>query len=225
MQHIGYIMDGNRTWAKERWLPSLEWHRRGYENAKNIIRETKKLGIPFASFWALSDDNIKKRSSEEVGYLFRLLEKWILDLAKEANTDNIRIICIGNRELVPENCRKNMDKAEKMTESNTAMTAIIAIGYGWQEEIIRAVQKLAKTGFEMSWVTVDDISSYIETSSFPPPDLIIRTGWHIRHSGFLLFHSPYAEYGFSQKNWPDFSVKDIEDFIDRYENRERKFWK
>lgn len=225
MQHIGYIMDGNRTWSKERWLPTFEWHRRGYENAKKIIRETKKLGIPFASFWALSDDNIKKRSPEEVGYLFRLLEKWILDIAKDADKDNIRIVCIGNRMLLPETCRNNMEKAEKMTENNTAMTAIIAIGYGWQEEIVRAIQALAKTGFSMEGATIDDIAPYIETSSFPPPDLIIRTGWHVRHSGFLLFHSPYSEYWFSEKNWPEFSLSDIEAIIQWYENRERKFWK
>ncbi len=225
MQHIGFIMDGNRTWAKEQWLPSLEWHRQGYLNAKNIIREVKQLGIPFASFWALSDDNIKKRSPEEVEYLFRLLETWILDLAKDANKNNIRIVCIGDRELLPEKCRKNIEKAEKITKNNNEMTAIIAIGYGWQEEIVRAIRSLAQTGQDMTGVTTEDISSHIETSAFPPPDLIIRTGWHIRHSGFFLFHSPYAEYYFSEKNWPDLSKEDIESFIESYKARERKYWK
>ncbi len=225
MQHIGYIMDGNRTWAKERWLPTLEGHRRGYENAKSIIRETKKMGIPFASFWALSDDNIKKRSPEELWYLFSLLEKGILDIAKDANKNNIRIICVGDRSLIPERCKKNMIKAEKLTENNTDMTAIIAIGYGWQEEIARAVRSLSHTWQDMTQITVEDIRTHIETSPFPPPDLIIRTGWHIRHSGFFLFHSPYAEYCFSEKNWPDLSREDIEIFIQIYKDRERKFGK
>ncbi len=225
MQHIGFIMDGNRTWARENWLPSLEGHRRGYENAKKLICEIKELGIPFVSFWALSDDNIKKRSTEEVGYLFRLLEQWILDLAKDANKNNIRIVCIGDRELLPEKCRKNIEKAEKITKNNNEMTVIIAVGYGWQEEIARAVRALAQTRKDMTGVTLEDISSYVETSAFPPPDLIIRSGWHIRHSGFFLFHSPYTEYYFSEKNWPDLSKEDIESFTESYKARERKYWK
>lgn len=218
-------MDGNRTWAKEHWLPSLEGHKCGYENAKNIIRETQKMGIPFASFWALSDDNIKKRSPEEVGYLFDLLERGILDLAKDAMKNNVCIICIWDRSLIPEKCTRNMLKAEKMTEANTGMTAIIAIGYGWQEEIARAMISLSHTWQDMTSITIEDISIHIETSAFPPPDLIIRTGGHMRHSGFLLFHSAYAEYAFSDKNWPDFSREDIEILIQSYENRERKYGK
>jgi undecaprenyl diphosphate synthase len=216
-------MDGNRTWAKERWFPAFEWHRRGYENAKKIIRETKNLGIPFASFWALSDDNIKKRSPEEIEYLFRLLEKWILDIAKDADKDNIRIVCIGDRMLLPETCRNNMKKAEKMTENNTAMTAIIAIWYWWQEELVRAIHSLASTQKSMEAITIEDIARYIETSKFPPPDMVVRTGWHVRHSWFYLFHSPYAEYFFSEKNWPDFSKEDILHILDEYSQRKRKY--
>jgi undecaprenyl diphosphate synthase len=223
MQHIGYIMDGNRTWAAEKGLPSLEGHRQGYENAKSIIKETKNLGIPYASFWALSDDNIRKRAPEEVGYLFQLLERWILDLAQEAHTQNIRIMCVGDRTLLPEKCVKNIRKAEKITEKNTEMTVIIAVGYGWQEEIMRAVHSLAHTGKDMTQVTLLDMLAHIETSAFPPPDIIVRTGWHVRHSGFFLFHSPYAEYYFSEKNWPEFSRDDIISCIETYNDRTRKY--
>ena len=134
-------------------------------------------------------------------------------------------MCVGDRALVPEKCRDNMLKAERMTENNTDMTAIIAIWYGWQEEIARAVRSLAHTRQDMLHITIEDIWAHIETSLFPPPDLIIRTGWHVRHSGFFLFHSPYAEYAFSEKNWPDLSKEDIGILIQSYENRERKYGK
>ncbi len=225
MQHIGYIMDGNRTWAKTHNLPSLEWHRKGYETAKKIIIATKHMSIPYASFWALSDDNIKKRSPEEVDYLFSLLTRWILDIAKAATKENIRIICIGDRSLLPDRCVKNMKKAELMTENNSAMTAIIAIGYGGQEEIARAVTALMADIWKVDTITTDDILWYLETGRFPPIDLIIRTGGHMRHSGFFLFQSPYTEYAFIEKNWPDFSEADIKEAIEWFQVRERKYGK
>ena len=225
MQHIGYIMDGNRSWAKAKWFLAFAWHRQWYETAKKIIRETKKRGIPFASFWALSDDNIVKRSPEEIRYLFWLLEKWILDLAKDANKQNIRIVCVWDRSLLPETCVESMVEAETLTSENTEMVVILAIGYGWQEEIARAVRSLALTWVDMTWVSTSDIVAHIETRAYPQPDLIIRTWGHMRHSGFLLFQSPYAEYYFSDLLWPDFCWDELDRAISDYENRERKYGK
>jgi undecaprenyl diphosphate synthase len=118
-----------------------------------------------------------------------------------------------------------MEKAESMTAENTTMTAIIAIGYGWQEEIARAVTTLIREDPEQKTITSTDILTYLETSQFPPIDLIIRTGGHIRHSGFFLFQSPYAEYYFSEKNWPDFEKSDIEAAIADFNERQRKYGK
>ena len=225
MQHIGYIMDGNRSWAKKRWLPTLEWHRQWYETAKRMIRETKKRGIPFASFWTLSDDNIAKRDPEELRYLFWLLEYGILDIAKDAQKEGVRIVCIWDRSLLPWVCVENMIEAEILTSENTEMIVILAIGYGWQEEIARAVRSLALTWVDMTWVSIRDIASHIETTAYPPPDLIIRTWGHMRHSGFLLFHSPYAEYYISDMLWPDFSWDELDRALLDYEHRERKYGK
>jgi undecaprenyl diphosphate synthase len=105
------------------------------------------------------------------------------------------------------------------------MTVIFAIGYGGQEEIARAVCDLARTGADMTQVTRTDILSHLETNQFPPPDLIVRTGGHIRHSGYFLFQSPYSEYYFSPRNWPDFSPDDIDLALSSYEGRVRKFGK
>jgi undecaprenyl diphosphate synthase len=176
MQHIGYIMDGNRTWAKEHSLPVFEGHRQGYENAIKILNYTKARNIPFVTLWALSDDNIKKRDARELEYLFELLSRGILHLAKESNKNNIRLLCIGDRTLLPEKCRKNIKKAEELTQNNTSMTAIIAVAYGGREEIIRALHSEASKGTDMHRITEDDILSSLESAQFPPPDFIIRTG-------------------------------------------------
>jgi undecaprenyl diphosphate synthase len=105
------------------------------------------------------------------------------------------------------------------------MTVILAIGYGGQEEIARAVCALAKTGKDMTQVTREDIVSSLETARFPPPDMIVRTGGHMRHSGYFLFQSPYAEYYFSPLNWPEFDATELDRVIQSYDERVRKFGK
>lgn len=223
LTHIWFIMDGNRTWAREHFLPQFEGHRRWYNNAKQIMKDCLSLGIPYCSFWALSDDNIAQRSQEEVTYLFDLLTKWVLDIAKDAHKDQIRLICIGNRSLLPKKCQENILKAEEMTKNNQKMTAILAIGYGWQEEIIRAVNACIVAGEKQ--VTKETFLPYIESAKFPPADLIVRTAWHHRHSWFLLFLSPYAEYYFSELNWPSFDKEELLKVLDDFSLRLRKFGK
>ncbi|GAB0174200.1 MAG: isoprenyl transferase [Candidatus Altimarinota bacterium] len=218
-------MDGNRTWAKDRLLPSLEGHRRGYENAKNIIRLVKKRNIPYVSLWVLSDDNIINRSKEEVSYLFDLLERGMRDIAREAKQEGNKIVVIGNRDLLPAACRESIDYAENLTQHEVGTTAIIALGYGGQDEIIRAVQKILENGIRPETLTKEVFQSFVESAQYPNPDLIVRTGGHQRHSGFLLFQSPYAEYYFSEKNWPEFSEDDLDVVLLSFQNRDRKFGK
>ena len=225
LQHIGFIMDGNRSWARANALPQLEWHKRGYDNVEQIIDACLERQIPYISFWALSDDNISERSKIEVSYLFDLLTRGILRLIYQSNTKNIKLCFVWDRTLLRSDCRDAIEKAERETMENTRMNAIFAIWYGGQEEIARAVSQLAKSGKDMRNVTREDILAQLETSIFPPPDLIVRTGGHIRHSGYFLFQSPYSEYFFSDRNWPDFTPQDIDLAITSYEWRVRKFGK
>lgn len=225
MQHIGFIMDGNRTWAENAWLPKLEWHRRWYDNLERIIDACFERKIPYVSFWALSDDNIKKRDASEVKYLFDLLARGIKKLVKESNKKNVRLYFVWDRSLLRKDCLDAIIAAEGATEKNTGMKCIFAIGYWWQEEIIRAVHALALTGKDMATVTLEELNLTLDTGKFPPPDMIVRTGWHMRHSGYFLFQSPYAEYFFSEKNWPDFDEGELEKVCESYESRIRKFGK
>lgn len=216
-------MDGNRTWAQREGLPQLEGHRRGYNNVEHILNACLDRGIKYVSFWALSDDNIKKRSSLEVKYLFDLLTEGIGKLVEQSNAKNVRLHFVGDRSLLRADCREALERAEISTADNTGMQAIFAIGYGGQEEIARAVRMLAQSGKNLETVTSEDIHSVIDTGKFPPPDMIVRTGGHMRHSGFFLFQSPYAEYFFSEKNWPEFDVDELDRVLVSFTERTRKF--
>jgi undecaprenyl diphosphate synthase len=169
-------MDGNRTWAKTRFLPTFEGHRRGYENMRDMILAAKKRSLPYVSFWALSDDNIKKRSQEEVAYLFDLLEKEVPNLLKDATKESLRIVIIGNRDLLPETCQKALQEVEEKTASYTGMTVIIAIGYGGQDEVIRAIHAASRTGVDMGHIDIETFRGFLDSGIYPPPDLIVRTG-------------------------------------------------
>lgn len=218
-------MDGNRTWAKNKNLPQMEWHKRGYDNIEKILNLCLAKNLEFASFWALSDDNIRERSDFEVKYLFDLLVKGIKKLIIQANEKNIRLYFIGDRELIRKDCCKAIEQAEEDTKNNSGMSVIFAIAYGWQEEIVRAVRLLAERGIDIKNISKQDIDSVIDSGKFPPPDIIIRTGGHIRHSWYFLFQSPYSEYFFSEKNWPDFDEVDFEKAYQSFSQRVRKFWK
>lgn len=225
MQHIWFIMDGNRTWAKSRLLPSFEGHRRGYANFKNIIESCIKRDLKYISFWALSDDNIRERSSEEVNYLFDLLWEGMNELINEAHKWKSKVRIIWDRTLIRSDCLTQIEKIENETKIYDSFYVIIGIGYGGREEISRAVVSLARTGHNMLEVTTADILRHLETWEFPQIDMIVRTWGHLRHSWFYLYQSPYAEYYFSSKNWPDFAEEDIDIILESFSNRNRKFWK
>lgn len=218
-------MDGNRTWARENGMEQWEGHKNGYDNMEKVIDGCLEKGVEVVSFWALSDDNIRERNFLEVKYLFDLLSEKMGDLVEKVMPRNIRLAFVGERNLLREDCRRAMIDAEKITAENTGMLVIIAIGYGGQEEIARAVRLLATSGADMTKITREDIFSCLETGKYPPVDLIVRTGGHIRHSGYFLFQSPYAEYYFSEKNWPAFDEEELQKCFASFEHRTRKFGK
>lgn len=182
-------------------------------------------GVECASFWGLSDDNIRERSAIELKFLFDLFGKFFEKFLKKAQDNNIRLHFVGDRTLLRADCREIISEAEEITKNNSAMNVIFALGYGGQEEIARAVQSLARSGADMTKVTREDIFAHLETGKFPQVDLIVRTGGHIRHSGYFLYQSPYAEYFFSPKNWPAFDREELDKCFVSFAERKRKFGK
>lgn len=224
--HIAIIMDGNRRWAKQRKLDARLGHKKGAETLENIVRYCNKIGIKYLTVYAFSTENWK-RSKEEVGALMLLLQNYLDDFAKRADTENIKIKMLGNREGLSSGLLKSLDKAIKRTENNTGITFNVAFNYGGRDEIVNAVKKIA-TDIKENKIDLQDInekliSDNLYTKNQPDPDLMIRTSGEMRTSNFLPWQLVYSEFYFTDKLWPDFTSNDLDEAIEEYNKRTRKF--
>lgn len=221
-RHIGIIMDGNRRWAREHGLPTFEGHRRGYEKVKEVGDWCLKRGIKILTLFAFSTENWK-RSKGEVEYLMNLLHFALTKELDEFNKRNIRLKIIGCREGLPRKMSQAADEAERSTAKNSGGLLQVAINYGGRAEIVEAVKKIIHQGVIAEKMDEKLIEKNLYTAGTPDPDLIIRTSGEQRLSGFLLWQSAYSELYFCQKYWPDFSEKDLDDILQWYASRERRF--
>ena len=223
--HLGIIIDGNRRWARERGLSTLEGHRRGFENVKKIGERARKLGIKILTFYAFSTENWK-RNRKEVSYLIKLLG---LALAKkyirELNQKGIKLQVIGQKERLSQFLRKKVKEAEELTKNNQKGILNLAISYGGRPEIIQAVKNIIKKKTPPSKITEDLINQNLWTAGLPYPDLIIRTGGEQRLSNFLTWQSAYSEFYFIKKYWPAFDENDLDKALNDYSCRQRNFGK
>ena len=220
IKSVGIIMDGNRRWAKNRGVPSIEGHRAGYEKLKEVAGWARELNIRDVVVYGFSTENWN-RSEEEVAYLMNLLrtflEKEITSLKKE----RVRIKFAGQRERFPEDIQKEMVRAETET-ADGEYTLWLALSYGGRAEILHAVNHLIAEGKE---VDEETFSRVLWTSKMPDPDIIIRTSGEQRLSGFLPWQSVYSELFFIESLWPEFSKNDLDGILAEYEERERRHGK
>lgn len=225
-KHIGFIMDGNRRWAKSKMLPVKLGHKQGAETLKKITRYANKIGIEILTVFAFSTENWK-RSEEEVNALMSLLETYLDDFAKEADTENIVIRVLGNISEFSETLQESIKRTIKRTETNTGTILNICLNYGGRDEITRAVKDIAsevKSGkIEVNEINEELISNHLYTKNIPDPDLIIRTSGEMRLSGFLIWQSVYSEILFVEKLWPDFSQEDLDFAIEEYKKRNKRY--
>jgi undecaprenyl diphosphate synthase len=220
--HLGIILDGNRRWAKEKGLPTLEGHRRGLDRVKEMIKLCKERGIKVLTFFCFSTENWK-RSKSEVSYLMKLLQQaFIADSVKKFNEQGIRIKVIGERGKLPGYLRKDIEKAEESTKNNKEITVNLAISYGGRAELVSAMKNIIAKGIPPEKLTEESISKNLWTSNL---DLIIRTGKEQRISNFLIWQAAYAELYFSPKYWPDFNKNDLDKALEDYSQRARRFGK
>lgn len=219
-QCVGFIMDGNRRWAKAQGLPTLEGHARGYEQLKKIADCVYDAHIPHMVCYAFSTENWK-RTEEEVGYLMRLLEKAIREfptlLKKEGKKVNIRVI--GERTHLPDGLRVAISEMEDKNVENPELTVWIALSYGGRAEIVSAVNRAVQNGAP---VTEEMFGELLWTRGMPDPDLIIRTSGEQRISNFLLWQSAYSEYFFTDTLWPDFGESEFQSILEEYGKRQRR---
>lgn len=228
LEHIAFIMDGNRRWAKKHGLPVVAGHKKGAEILIETAKAVKKAGIPYMTVYAFSVENWQ-REKAEVAALMNLLRNYLDGSFKELEENNVRIIFIGERDMLAEDIREKMRKIEDKTAANTAMTLCVALSYGGRQEIVAAARKIAELVqngvLNIRDIDVAKFSSMLYTKDIPEPDLLVRTSGEYRISNYLLWQSAYTELYFSETLWPDFSKTELEKIIDDYKKRERRYGK
>ncbi len=222
--HIGFIVDGNRRWAKEHNLTPAQGHRKGYQNLKTIVRAAVKYGVRYVSAYVFSTENWQ-RDRQEVKDLMKLLS-WVLKHEiKTIHKENIRVRVIGSKVKLGAAMLTAIHDAEKLTENNTRGTLLLCLDYGGQQEIVDAMKSIVASGVSEEKITAELISSYLYAPDIPPPDLIVRTSGEQRLSNFLMWESVYSELMFVKKYWPDFKEKDLTDILNRFKKLKRRFGK
>ena len=220
--HLGVIIDGNRRWAKERGLSTLEGHKKGLDALKSLIGWVKGRGIKILTVYVFSIENWN-RSKKEVSYLMNLFRGVFKNDQKLAGTEDVRIRMAGERDMIPEDILKIIKKVEEDTKDNKAMTVNFAFSYGGRKEIIHSIKKIVSKKIPENEITEKTVSDNLYVTE--DVDLIIRTGKEKRLSGFLTWQSFYSEFYFLEKYWPDFNEDDLDSVLLDYSNRQRRFGK
>ena len=220
-RHIAIIMDGNGRWAKKRGLPRSAGHAAGARTFKDIARYCNKIGLEYLTVYAFSTENWK-RPPEEVEGIMNLLRDYLRD-AENFKDENIKVRFIGDRAPLADDIKALMKKDEEGSARATGLNLNIAINYGGRDEIVKAARALVSEGVPPEKIDEDAISERLYTAGMPDPDFIIRPSGEYRLSNYLIWQSAYAEYWFSDILWPDFRPKHLEQAIDDYNRRNRRF--
>lgn len=226
LNHIAIIPDGNRRWAKERNLPTLEGHRRGFEVVRKVLNRIWETEISTVTLWALSTENLG-RSKEELKYLMKIFEKMISNNLKDAIKRKIKITHLGRKDRIPKSLLSKIAESEEKTKKHNTKYLNIALDYGGRDEIIRAVKRIQNSKSRIQNISEENFNQFLDTADqpYPNPDLIIRTGGDMRTSGFMIWQSTYSEYFFLDKYLPDMTTQDLDRIINDFINRERRFGK
>lgn len=227
-QHVAIIMDGNGRWAKKKGMPRSVGHKKGAETVKEITRAAGEIGVKYLTLYAFSTENWN-RSEEEVATLMDLLREYLKSDLKEIQENGVKIVFIGERQMLDADIVESMRKLEADTANNDKMTLCIALSYGSRQEIVNAARKiaaLAKRG-DIQPEDVDSkmFSDMLYTKDIPDPDMLIRTSGEQRVSNYLLWQLAYTEFFFTDVLWPDFGREHLEDIIAEFNSRERRYGK
>jgi undecaprenyl diphosphate synthase len=220
--HIGYIVDGNRRWAKKHGLPAYEGHLAGYNALKDVALETLNQGVRYMSAYIFSTENWK-RSSDEVQRLMGLTLRLVKADLPLFHQHNVRMRFIGSRENVDPKLVKAIEHAEAETAANTGGDLILCFNYGGQLEITDAVNKIVQSGISAEDITEDVVAEHLYAPDVPPVDLVVRTSGEERLSNFMLWRAAYSEFMFLQKPWPEMTKDDVGIIMKEYAKRQRRF--
>ncbi len=227
-EHIAIIMDGNGRWAKRKGNERIYGHKNGVKAVRNTVEAAAELGISYLTLYAFSTENWN-RPRTEIDALMSLLVTSLDSETKTLMDNNIHLRTIGDTESLPGRVRSHMQRTIDKTSGNTGTNLVLALSYSARWEILDALKLITKkveSGEVNSRdLSCDLISSHLQTSDIPDPELLIRTSGEYRISNFLLWQIAYAELYFTSTLWPDFAKEDFYEAICNYQNRERRFGK
>ncbi len=227
-EHIAIIMDGNGRWAKERSLPRLAGHKEGVNSVREITRVCGEIGVKHLTLYTFSTENWR-RPKAEVSALMTLLLKTISTEVRELHKNNVRFTAIGDLKKLPKSTQKGIFDGIEITKNNTGLNLCLALNYGSRQEMVSAVQAIAKKvkngDLKLDEINETIFSNTLSTSDMPNPDLLIRTSGEYRLSNFLLWQCAYSEILMTKTFWPAFREDALIEAILEYQSRERRFGK
>ncbi|MGE9289871.1 MAG: isoprenyl transferase [Puniceicoccales bacterium] len=225
-EHVAIIMDGNGRWARKRFLPRIEGHRQGVKNVRKLLESLADSSIRYLTLFAFSVENWQ-RPKEEVDALMELLKQFLRRESKLLVRNRIRLQTIGRREELPEEIQEELSRVMEETKEFEDHVLTLALNYGSRTEIFDATRKiaddLASGRIQETPTDWEGYRKYLYTGDIPDPDLIIRTSGEWRVSNFLLLQGAYAELYFCEIPWPEFTIKDFNEALASYSQRERRF--
>lgn len=224
INHLAIIMDWNRRWARKRLMPAIAWHKAWADNVEKIADLAWEKWIKYLTLWWLSTDNLKKRWEKEVAQIIKLInniEKYLWNMIKKW----LKFQVIWDINELPNKSIHILNKIVDITKNNSWIVLTLALIYWWQDEIVRATKKIIASWIDPEEITREKFREYLDINILPNPDVIVRTGWDIRHSWFLLYDSEYSEYYFTKKWWPEYDEIELDKTIDFFNKSKRNFGK
>jgi undecaprenyl diphosphate synthase len=221
---LGIIVDGNRRWAKERGLPTLEGHRRGFEKLQDLTDWANEAGIKYVVAYVFSTENWH-RAPEEVSYLMDLLRQQVRNVSEKFDNKNYRLKVIGVISKLAPDLQNLIQEAIEKTQNNTGLTVTLALSYGGRDEIVDAVNKILKDENKPQEITPEVFEKYLWSSEIPDLDMIVRTSGEHRLSNFMTWKSVYSELFFPEEKFPGMTKELFYKLLEEYSSRQRRFGK
>ena len=221
-KHIGFILDGNRRWAKKHGLPTYEGHLAGVTALEDVLEACVEQGIEYISFYTWSTENWH-RAESEVRATMKIIRSIFGRELKRLIKEGCKFVVIGDLEGVPDDIKKLMQKAEEDSKHGTKATLVMCFNYGGQQEIVRAAQRAIESGVSADELTLDNFSQFLDHPEIPACDVIVRSSGEKRLSNFMLWRSAYSELIFVDKLWPDMRPGEVTAILKEYTKRDRRF--
>ncbi len=219
INHVAIIMDGNGRWGIKKYNSRKIGHQKGIKTVEKIIEASIKKKIKYLTLFTFSTENWK-RPKYEINFLFKLLSEYLTKNLKILLKNNLKLNILGDTSKFPNNLKKSLANATKLTSNNTKLQLNLALNYGSKDEISRSIKLLIK---KKQKPNIKNIEKNLYTKDMPDPDILIRTGNTNRLSNFLLWQLSYSEIFFVKKLWPEFSKKDFYIILNEYKKIKRKF--